>query len=145
MNKEQVKEQLNEYRWIKKNINVLTNTLIELEAKQEGQSPLLSTEPRGSEISDRTGNAASSIADLKDLIKSKIDQGAKAIKKIENMIDTLPEREQCLLRLRYVKNLEWEAICIEMSYGWSRTHQIHSDALDMICNHKHRTQSYTNS
>ncbi len=41
-----IKEKLQEYRWIKKNINTLIDTLKELETKAGCQSPKLSDEPR---------------------------------------------------------------------------------------------------
>lgn len=51
---------------------------------------------------------------------------------IEKAIEVLPYRERTLLRLYYIDGLTWEEVCVKMSYGWSRTHEIHALALRKI-------------
>ncbi len=126
------KERLQEYRWIRKNINTLIDTLTELEAKAGCQSPRLSDEPRVAGISDQVGEAASTIADTRLLLYKKIKAGQKMLEAIEAAIEILPEREKYLVRLRYISGHSWESICVEMNYSWKQTHRIHANALILL-------------
>lgn len=127
-----IQDKLNEYRWIRKNIEALTQTLCELEDKRHLQSPSMSFEPKGSSTSDKTGETASAILDLKALIAKKIEEGGKAIAKIEELIEMLPEREKYLFRLRYIRAQNWESICVDMNYSWQHTHKIHKRGLRIL-------------
>jgi hypothetical protein len=50
---------------------------------------------------------------------------------IEESISALEDStERLVLRLRYIDGLPWEKICVKISYEWTWTHRIHSNALE---------------
>ena len=70
--------------------------------------------------------------DLQNLINKKLIKAYASQSMIENIIESLPEKEKLLMRLSYIKGLSWENICREMNYGGNRIHHIHRQALIII-------------
>lgn len=69
---------------------------------------------------------------LKKLKKERYD-GAVKRSRIEKSIRSLrDENEQEVLRLRYIKGLEWEQVAVEIGYSWKQTHRFHSAALKKL-------------
>lgn len=69
---------------------------------------------------------------LKNLKKERYD-GAVKRSRIEKSIRSLrDENEQEVLRLRYIKGLEWEQVAVEIGYSWKQTHRFHSAALKKL-------------
>ena len=57
----------------------------------------------------------------------------KRIVLIDEPINALEDStERLVLRLRYIDGLPWEKICVKISYEWTWTHRIHSNALENI-------------
>ena len=123
------KKELNEYRWLKKNIEQLECDLLFLESQATKVSPVMSDMPSGSGTVDKIGNIVADIIATKDLINERLVRMYSLRKEIEISISELPAREQCLIRLRYIEGKSWEQIAVDMHYGWAQIHRIHSDSL----------------
>ncbi len=125
------KRQLQEYYYLKKNIRYLEDKLLELETKATKMSMSISDMPRSGDSTD--------MADVViEMVKVKIDtneqlqKSYKLLAEIEKSIKTLPEREQYLIRARYIEDKSWEQIAVDMNYSWRQIHNIHSKALKAL-------------
>lgn len=91
--------------------------------------------PHSNYAADRTATIVAKIADLcEELDHKQIDLLTGQIE-IERAIETLEPRERHLMRLRYIRGMRWEEICVELNYSWRQTHYIHRDALQKIAHH----------
>ncbi|RDY30369.1 hypothetical protein [Lachnotalea glycerini] len=64
------------------------------------------------------------------LIKARYDR-IKAYTEIFNRIEFMEdETEKELLKLRYLKGLKWDKICLELGFEWAQIHRIHRKALE---------------
>ena len=100
------KEQLREYRQIKKELAAL-----EVLARK--------IEHYGTE-------------ELRADYDQKREKLAAELLSIEQAIETLDSTERTLMRLRYIDGLSWQAIALRISYSWQQTHRIHARALIKI-------------
>ena len=100
------KEQLREYRQIKKELAAL-----EVLARK--------IERYGTE-------------ELRADYDQKREKLAAELLSIEQAIETLDSTERTLMRLRYIDGLSWQAIALRISYSWQQTHRIHTRALIKI-------------
>ena len=100
------KEQLREYRQIKKELAAL-----EVLARK--------IERYGTE-------------ELRADYDQKREKLAAELLSIEQAIETLDSTERTLMRLRYIDGLSWQAIALRISYSWQQTHRIHARALIKI-------------
>ena len=124
--------ELKEYWWKRKNIEKLTETLEELRALRDCQSPHMSDEPRSSGFKDKIGDLVVKLDEVESELMKKYSEAYEALSVVENAIIALPEREQYLIRLRYIQFKDWPEICVEMNYSWRHTHWIHSHALSLL-------------
>ena len=102
------KEQLREYRAIKKELQTL-----EVLYKRVA----------------RTGDAE--MTERYEMLCQKANEELAAI---ESAIATLTPTERDLMRLRYIEGLSWQDICRRINYCWQWTHKIHASALQKIKN-----------
>lgn len=100
------KEQLREYRQIKKELAALEVLARKIE---------------------RYGTA-----ELRADYDQKREKLATELLRIEQAIETLDSTERTLMRLRYIDGLSWQAIALRISYSWQQTHRIHARALIKI-------------
>ena len=126
------KDKLKEYRWICDNIQELEGRLFELETKATGSTSKMSDMPRSGGINDKVSNYAVLMAEVSEMINNQLCLAKKKMLEIEEIIDGLDEREKRLVRLRYIYNLKWEEICVEMNYSWRQIHRLHSDILTKL-------------
>lgn len=100
------KEQLQEYRSIKKELAALE--VLGHKIERHGSPELLKQyEKQRTKLSDE-------------------------LLAIENALETLTSTERTLMRLRYIEGLSWQAICGRICYSWQQTHRIHARALKKI-------------
>ena len=126
------KHQLQQYRWLQKNITRLEARLLELETEATRITTRLTKEPRGGVNINKASSLVAQIIDTKDEINDRLQEAYKTQAKIELAIEALPEQEKYLVRARYVECRSWEQICADMNYSWRQTHRIHSEALKML-------------
>lgn len=88
--------------------------------------------PRSGKISDPTAQQAVLHTELWQLYRQKVDELCEALTELEDAIQVLDSRERELIRLYYADGLTWEQVCVEISYSWRQTHNIHKRALEKL-------------
>lgn len=127
------KQELQEYYWIRRNINRLENKLLELETEATRQTTSLKHDPRGGGYSkDKLASIVAKITEVQDEINRQLEKSYELLVKIEKAIEKLPEREKYLVRARYLDLKTWEQIAVDMKYSWKQVHRIHSKALKLL-------------
>ena len=115
---------------MKQNIAQLKDRILELETQATKQTSVITDMPRGgSGESDKMADTVAKMVDLMKMLNNKIYEALEREIEIEKAIEKLSEREQHLIRARYINGISWERIAVLMNYSWKQTHRIHSDAL----------------
>lgn len=126
------KHELQQYRWLKLNIKKLQDKILELETIATKQTSILTDMPRHSSGGDRIADNVAMMADLAKILNIKLTESHKRVNDIELAINELDEREQYLIRARYIDCKAWEQICVDMGYEWAQIHRIHANALRQL-------------
>lgn len=128
---EKKKEYLNSYK-------LVTRKLVSLREQEKALRCELEN-PKAMEYSDMPkGNRKTDLSDkmvqlekLEAKIKQKIEEIISLRTDIEDKVTDMEDgTESDIIRKRYIEFKEWEQICVEVGYGWSNTHRIHSSALN---------------
>lgn len=128
-----IKRKLQDYIWIKENIESLEDRLLEIDTQLTKITTNLENENvQATKDPDKWTNLINERIEVEGMINREICRGLKEIQYIENIISNLPEREKLLMRLRYIDNLKWEEICVKMNYSWRQMHRLHSDSLKRL-------------
>lgn len=108
----------------------LDNEVKDLEEERDMLSVKLDGMPRGSEISDRTGNLASKIADMyMDAINKRAEVWERR-KAINELIDSLNSIHRKILYDHFIMNKTFEQIAVDMGYSFRHLMRLYNDALD---------------
>lgn len=126
---EQKKQYLKSYRRAIKREQDILDEIQRLRLNKMFPSVVSDGMPHGSSHSDLSEYVA--ILDKQiELLKEERLEKARCSQKIERQIRQMEdEKEQEVLRLKYIRGMEWEEVAIEMGYTWRHTHRIHSSAL----------------
>lgn len=136
------KEMLSAYAWLRLEISQLEETLAEMDSRARKTTASISGMPRGGfNIVDRMAETVARMIDIQAQINEKVLESLELLAQIERTLTFLPMREQVILRMRYVKCLEWESICKETDYSARQIHVIHSGALKSISQGVNLTES----
>lgn len=85
--------------------------------------------PKGSQQSD----LSEYVVKLDNLIEKLKQERFEKIKLMDDILYSISlledEDEKSVLRMRYIKGVQWEDICVAIKYSWRQTHRIHSNAL----------------
>lgn len=128
-----IKRKLQNYIWIKENIQSLEDRLLEIDTQLTKITANLSDDPvQTTKDPDKWTNLINERIEVEEMINRELCRCLKEIQYIENLISNLPEREKLLMRLRYIDNLKWEEIALKMNYTWQHMHRIHAKALNKI-------------
>ena len=128
-----IKRKLQNYIWIKENIQSLEDRLLEIDTQLTKITTNLENEKvQTTKDPDRWTNLINERIEVEEMINRELCRCLKEIQYIENIISKLPEREKLLMRLRYIDNLKWEEIALKMNYTWQHMHRIHAKALNKI-------------
>lgn len=103
------KEQLRNYRKIKKEHHQIEQRLRTLEKRPESEEEILQP--------------------LREFYSSKLKELVDAQLAIERAISCLKPTERELVRLRYIDGLPWYRVAISINYSEQQTHRIHSRVL----------------
>lgn len=106
------KEQLRNYRNIKKEYRQIEQRLHSLEGRPETEEEIL--------------------APLRDYYRAKLEALVTAQLDIERAIETLEPIERLLVRLRYIDGKDWHQVCAGINYSWQQTHRIHAKILKKL-------------
>ena len=127
------KERLRAYIAIKKERDQLRHQLEEIEAALYYPKIQRMT---GMPFAQTEGNRQEDMAlhhiELQERYKAKMDELAAEQLAIEKAVEVLEPTMRMLIRYRYIDNLKWEKICIEMSYSWRQIHRLHGEALKRL-------------
>lgn len=123
------KEDLREYQWILNNVEYLEADILRLRDMVDVKSQVISDEPKGGQLVDKTASAVAAIVDTQQTLMDRVTDLMAKRREIETAIESLPEKEKAIIRLRYIEGKAWERICADMSYSWREVHRCHSKAI----------------
>lgn len=127
------KEQLREYRELKKERDHLARLLARLEAEEPApRTSKMDGMPRGSGENYVLEAKMDKEAEVRRLYYEKKAQLDAQLIHIEKVIETLESTERTLMRLRYIDGYKWERVAVEIGYSWQQTHRIHAAALEKL-------------
>lgn len=128
------KKQLKDYRALKKERDDIARRLQELEAELPApRTSRLDGMPRGGSGENYVLEAKMDRVDeLRQLYEDMKGQLNDQLLQIEKAIEMLESTERTILRLYYIDGLTWEAVAVEVGYGWSQTHRYHASALQKL-------------
>ena len=106
------KEQLRNYRTIKREKHQIEQRLRNLEKQPESEQEIL--------------------LPLREHYREKLTALVTLQLSIENAIETLEPVERELIRLRYIDGKDWHQVCSGISYSWQQTHRIHAKILKKL-------------
>jgi len=88
---------------------------------------------KSSPMLDRLGELTASILDFENKHSDALARLLNAKKEIEGTIETVEDKRlRRLLRLRYVRGLNWEHVAGAMCYSMRQAYRLHKDALPLI-------------
>lgn len=124
---------LNSPYWMQRKISFLERQVANLEDLAHRITSGTSNNG-GSNISDKTGEAAAAIADAKKEFLGIIKQYAQEKTKIYHVIENsgLEEVEKSVLRLRHLEFKKFFQIAQEMNYSREHIHEIYNKALEKL-------------
>jgi len=125
------KRELQNYLWLRRNIDQLEEQLYRLGVEATRITTRLSHLPKGGEARTME-DIVLDMVEVDEKINANLQESYKLMHKIETAIESLPEREQYLMRARYIEGKGWEQIAVDMCYCWQHVHKIHAHALRLI-------------
>ena len=105
------KKELSQLYYLKKEIKEQQRRLAELEAVAINCSTKITGLPTGKGISDKIGNYAAQIADLKALLDLNLKKCFYDLNRIDRFIQSVEDSQiRIILTLRYIQGLSWQKI-----------------------------------
>lgn len=105
------KKELSQLYYLKKEIKEQQRRLAELEAVAINCSTKITGLPTGKGISDKIGNYAAQIADLKALLDLNLKKCFYELNRIDRFIQSVEDSQiRIILTLRYIQGLSWQKI-----------------------------------
>ena len=105
------KKELSQLYYLKKEIKEQQRRLAELEAVAINCSTEITGLPTGKGISDKIGNYAAQIADLKALLDLNLKKCFYELNRIDRFIQSVEDSQiRIILTLRYIQGLSWQKI-----------------------------------
>lgn len=129
-----VKDKLKQYRYMDEEVRQLESEIEELREKATSvRSMQFGAVPcHTNSNSDKIGETISKLVDMEKMYIEKIWKIAEEQKRLEEMIDSLPENERLLMRKKYKEGKTLEQICVELNYSWGHTTRLHGWALKRL-------------
>lgn len=126
---EEKKEYLQSYKKYKQKAKRLEEQLEELRLGKMFPSLVVSDMPGAHDQKDLSDYMVQYDRITTNIIKARKD-AIEIYEEVRAQIEELEdENEKTVLTLRYLKNWNWEKICVEVKYSWKQVHRIHSRAL----------------
>lgn len=114
---------------------VLEKEIEALRSDAERVTPLLGALPGGAGEGGRVPRAVEAILEAQEQLRAQCDQCAAVRAEVEAAIARVPgQRDQEILRRRYVLGQTWEKIAVETFYSYKQVRRRHSrcvEALDL--------------
>lgn len=127
---EKKKEYLQSYKKYKQKAKRLEEQLEELRLGKMLPSLVVSDMPsthNQKDLSDYMVQYDDLVSKIIKARKDAVTRFAEVQQAIELLED---ENEKTVLTLRYLRDWNWEKICVKMEYSWRQVHYIHSRALE---------------
>lgn len=129
------KDKLKEYTNILKEIKIIEEKIEYLEEQKTSvKSQVITDMPQNTNSEkDRLGKLLGQLEELLEIYYEKKSRAMKTQLEIEEAVEKLDNAvERNIMRLRYIEDLKWEEVCVEMSYSWENIHRIHRNILNKI-------------
>lgn len=118
-------EDLNRLRFLRDEIRQLDEKAMELRARAERLTSILTGMPSGSHDHDRMAGVVAELADNACCAAAKALELTKACEDAERWIDALPEQQRRVMRLYYVDGIRtWKEVAERLPYSYSHTKRI---------------------
>lgn len=105
---------------------VLEKEIEALRSDAERVTPLLGALPGGAGEGGRVPRAVEAILEAQEQLRAQCDQCAAVRAEVEAAIARVPgQRDQEILRRRYILGQKWEQIAVEMHYGYQYVCKCH--------------------
>lgn len=126
---EKKKEYLQSYKKYKQKVKRLEEQLAEVRSGKMSPSLIQSDMPSAHNQKDLSDYIVQCDKIIYEIIKAQRDAVVR-FSEVQQQIEFLEdENEKTVLTLRYLRDYNWEKICVEMQYSWKQIHRIHSRAL----------------
>lgn len=105
------KKELSQFYYLKREIKEQQRRIAELETPAINCSTEITELPTGKGISDKIGNYAAQIADLKALLDLNLKKCFYELNRIDRFIQSVEDSQiRIILTLRYIQGLSWQKI-----------------------------------
>lgn len=132
MTNDDKKKKLRAYLDADEKISDILSEIADLKIKSTKVTSTLSDMPKGSGASDKT-KIIDRYLDMANDLKLEMSDLKNKKRDVEYLISTIDDwKIERVMRLRYIRGLQWEEICHETSYCWTQVHKHHSDGLGFI-------------
>lgn len=126
---EKKKEFLMSYQKEKRRVRRLEEQLEELRRNKMSPSVTNDGMPHGTDKKDLSDYAVKVDEIEQEMVAARYSRIC-AFQEVQERVEAMEdEREKDLLTYRYLRNLSWEKIAVEMDYSWQHLHKIHARAL----------------
>ena len=133
MTSQDKKAYLRQYATADAEINDLLRRKEEIMSRLTRITPTYSGMPGGGGDGDKYTNGVAKIIELEQEMDRRTDDLVDKRREIERCIDATPDAaERRLLKLRYIDDMKWERIALEMSYTQRQVLRIHGNALENL-------------
>lgn len=111
-------ERLNQLRYLKQEVDELSQRIAQLELEAQGGSGRISGMPRSHRLDDRVAQAAASIADLRDRMEERRLDCMVELGRLYAFIDDADDSLiRQILAARYIDGLSWQRIAMRIDEG----------------------------
>ena len=111
-------ERLNQLRYLKREVDELSQRIAQLELEAQGGSGRISGMPRSHRLDDRVAQAAASIADLRDRMEERRLDCMVELGRLYAFIDDADDSLiRQILAARYIDGLSWQRIAMRIDEG----------------------------
>lgn len=117
-----IRKSLNDYQWIKKNIENLENRLVDIDSNLKNISKNVSRIKANTQLLEQKEKT-------ENFIKTRLHIKYQEVEDIKELISCLPEKEKEIMELRYIECLSWEKIAEELFYSSQYVQRLHSKCI----------------
>lgn len=111
------KHELSQLYYLKKEIKELKRRISELESAAAGCTARITGMPGDEGISDKIGEYAAQIADLRALLDSSLKKAICELNKLNRYIEGIENSEiKLIFTLRYINGMSWQRIAFAIGY-----------------------------
>lgn len=104
-------ERLSQLRYLKAEVDELSQRIAELELMAQGGSGRISGMPRGGRRSDRVARAAACMADLREKMEDRRLDCMEELGRLYDFIDGVEESQmRLILSARYIDGMSWQQV-----------------------------------